>query len=331
MRYGLTLPLEQVPLADQRDLVAALPDLGYTDAWSSETAGADAFTPLVLASQWAPALRLGTAIVPVHTRGAAVLAQSFAALAAVAPGRVVAGIGASSKVIVEAWNSVPYEEPYARVRDTLRFLRAAFAGGVGGKVDLDAPTLTVRGFRPALVPDPAPPIVVAALRPGMLRLAGREADGAILNWLGAGDVAQAVAPVREAARQAAPESAQGQPREIVARVFVAPVDDPERVRPAAKMALAAYLTVPAYAAFHEWLGNGDRLARTWELWAAGDRKGAAAAIPDSLVDELVLHGSAAACREHVARYVEAGVDTPVLALLPFGYDMAQAVRDLAPR
>jgi probable F420-dependent oxidoreductase len=320
MRYGLTIPLDPIPLGEQKDLVASLPDLGYTDVWSSETAGADGFTPLVLASQWAPSLRLGTAVIPVHTRGAAVLAQSFAALAALAPGRVVAGIGASSRVIVEGWNSVPYDAPYARVRDTLRFLRAAFAGG---KVDLAAETLTVHGFRPALVPDPAPTIVLAALREGMLRLAGREADGAILNWLGADNVAQAVAPVHA--------TAEGAEREIVARIFVVPVDDPDLVRPAAKAALATYLTVPAYAAFHAWIGNGDRLARTWELWAAGDRRGAAAAIPDSLVDELVVHGSPAQCREHVARYVEAGVTTPVLALLPFGYDVAAAVRAMAPR
>ncbi len=319
-RYGLTLPLEGIPLPAQRDLVASLPDLGYTDAWSSETAGADAFTPLVLASQWAPALRLGTAVVPVHTRGAAVLAQSFAALAALAPGRVVAGIGASSQVIVEDWNGVAYEAPYGRVRDTLRFLRAAFAGG---RVDVAYETLRVKGFRPALVPEVAPTIVLAALREGMLALAGREADGAILNWLGADDVPKAVRPLLAAS--------EGAPREVVARIFVVPVADADAVRPGARMALAAYLTVPAYAAFHAWIGNGDRLARTWELWAAGDRKGAAAAIPDSLVDELVVHGPPEACREHVQRYVDAGVTTPVLALLPFGYDMAAAVQDLAPR
>lgn len=323
MRYGLTIPLEQLPLADQRELVASLPDLGYTDVWSSEAAGADAFTPLVLASQWAPRLRLGTAVVPVHTRGAAVLAQSFAALAAVAPGQVVAGIGASSAVIVQGWNSIAYDAPYARVRDTLRFLRAAFAGGQAGRVDVAYETLTVSGFRPALVPDPAPPIMVAALREGMLRLAGREADGAILNWLAAGNVAQAVAPVLAAAG--------GARREIIARIFVVPVADPDLVRPAARAALAAYLTVPAYAAFQAWIGNTDRLEQTWKLWAAGERRAAAAAIPDSLVDELVVHGPAQACREHVARYVEAGVTTPVLALLPLGYDPVAAVRDLAPR
>ena len=55
-RYGITIPLPGVPLAKQRALIESLPDLGYTDVWSSEVDGADAFTPLVLASQWAPAL-----------------------------------------------------------------------------------------------------------------------------------------------------------------------------------------------------------------------------------------------------------------------------------
>ena len=126
--YGITIPFDGVPLAGQRELVAALPDLGYTDVWSSEVDSTDAFTPLVLASAWAPALRLGTAIAPVYTRGPATLAQCAASLAAAAPGRVAIGIGASSDVIVERWNGIEFDRPLQRVRDTARFLRAALAG-----------------------------------------------------------------------------------------------------------------------------------------------------------------------------------------------------------
>ena len=63
-RYGMTIPFDGVPLHEQRDWIVELADLGYTDVWSSEANGADAFTPLALASAWAPSLRLGTAIVP---------------------------------------------------------------------------------------------------------------------------------------------------------------------------------------------------------------------------------------------------------------------------
>ena len=69
--YGLTIPLSGIPLHAQRELIASLADLGYTDVWSAESGGADAFTPLALAAAWAPTLRLGTAIVPAFTRGAA--------------------------------------------------------------------------------------------------------------------------------------------------------------------------------------------------------------------------------------------------------------------
>ena len=66
-------------------------------------------------------------------------------------------------------------------------------------------------------------------------------------------------------------------------------------------------------------------------WAAGDRKAALEAIPDSLVDALIVHGSPEECREHIGRYIENGVTTPALAILPFGLDPRQAIRDLAPR
>src|SRR5436309_15954368 len=103
-RWGLTLPLRSMPLHEQRDIVAGLPGLGYTDAWSSEVNGADAVTPLALASQWADGLRLGTAIAGIYNRGPALLAMQAATLAGLAPGRFVLGIGVSSPVIVTDWN-----------------------------------------------------------------------------------------------------------------------------------------------------------------------------------------------------------------------------------
>jgi probable F420-dependent oxidoreductase len=314
--YGISIPFEGIPLDQQRDLVAELPDLGYTDVWSSEAGGADAFTPLVLASVWAPALRLGTAIVPAYTRGPATLAQSAAALAAAAPGRFTLGIGTSTEVIVERWNGGQFDRPYQRVRDLARFLRTAMSGA---RVSERYETFAVDGFRLQLVPEQPPRLLIAALRPGMLRLAGRESDGAIVNWLSADDVRQVVPHVHQG----------GQGTEIVARIFVAAGDD-DGARAIARRAIAAYLTVGVYRAFHEWLGRGEQLAAMWRAWEAGNRTAALAAIPDEVVDELVVHGSPERCGEQVRRYVEAGVTTPVLALLPTGGDVREAVRSLGP-
>ncbi len=316
--YGMTIPFDGVPLHQHRDWIVELADLGYTDVWSSEANGADGFTPLALASVWAPTLRLGSAIVPSFTRGPATLAQCVAALADAAPGRVAFGIGTSSNVIVERWNDIPFTEPFKKTRDTVRFLRTALTGE---KVKKDYETFSVNGFKLGLVPEQQPKILVAALRPGMLRLAGAEGDGAIVNWLGAEDVATVAPYVHEG----------GADKEIVARIFVAPTTDRDTVMALGRYAIAAYLTVPVYAEFHRWLGREEMLQPMWDLWKAGDRKAALAAIPDELVDTLIVHGSPEECREHIGRYQENGITTPALAILPFGVDQRQAIRDLAPR
>lgn len=313
-RHGMTIPFDNVPLAEHREWFQELADLGYTDAWSSEANGADAFIPMALAAAWVPSLRVGCAIVPAYTRGPGLMAMSVATMEEAAPGRFAFGIGTSSDVIVERWNDVPFEEPYKKTRDMVRFLKQALTGE---KVDAEFDTFKVRGFRLGRKPASVPPILVAALRPGMLKLAGSEGDGAIINWLSADDVKQ-VAPIV------------GEGKEIVARIFVCPSEDAETVRNFGKFAIAAYLNVPVYAAFHEWLGRGDDLEGMWDAWKAGDRKAATAAIPDHVVDQLIVHGSPAECREHVARYVENGVTTTALAIMPFGVDQRQAIRDLAP-
>jgi probable F420-dependent oxidoreductase len=308
-RWGFTIPLPGVPLAEHREVCRQLVELGYTDVWSAETMGTDAFTPLALAATWEPSLRLGTAIAPIYTRGAGLLAMTAATVAELAPGRFVLGVGTSTPVIVERWNGIAFTEPYKRSRDTLKFLGAALSGE---KVTEEYETFAVRGFRLERPPSPPPRVVLAALRPGMLHLAAREADGAITNWLAAGD---AVAVRKEL----------GAGKELVARIFVAPTEDVELARRVGRQAIAAYLTVPVYAAFHEWLGRGEVLAPMRQAWAAGDRKGAVGLIPDSLVDELIVYGSPRRCWEHLRAYADNGIDTPVLAFLPTGGDVREQI------
>ncbi len=289
--------------------------------WSSEADAHDAFTPLALAAVWEPRLRLGTAIVPAYTRSPACLAQCVASLADAAPGRFAIGVGTSSDVIVERWNGIPFNEPYKKVRDVVRFLRDALGGE---KVTATYDTFDIKGFRLGVRPEQTPPILVAALREGMLRLAGREADGAIINWLSPEDVRQVAPIVRDAAG--------GEEREIVARIFVCPSENTDAVRAGARFAIAAYLNVPVYAEFHRWLGRGEELQGMWDAWAAGDRKAAMAAIPDSVVDALVIHGSAEACRTKLQQYFDNGVTTSSLAILALDPALSfwDAVRSLAP-
>jgi probable F420-dependent oxidoreductase len=307
-RLGLTVPLEHVSLAEQSGVLDQIAAAGYTDLWSAEAAGTDAFTPLVAAAVTHPGFRLGTAIVPAYTRSPGVLAMSAAALADVARGEVCLGIGTSSDVIVERWNGIPFQRPYQRVRDVATFVQRALTGE---RVDMQCESFTISGFRLARVPARPPKLLLAALRPGMLGLAGRIADGAIINWLSADDVRTVVPHVRKHNPDA----------EIVARLFLIPGTDVQAVRAVAKRAITAYLTVPVYAEFHRWLGRAEVLEPVWQAWRRGDRAGAVAAVPDALVDELFLYGSPADVRDGIRRYVDAGVTTPVLAVLGAGGDV----------
>ena len=319
-RPGMTVPLPG-PLHSHREKLNELADLGYTDIWSAESDGADAFTPLAMAAAWEPRLRLGTAIVPAYTRSPACFAQSVASLADAAPGRFAIGIGSSSNVIVERWNDIPFVEPYKKVRDVLRFLKDSLTGE---KITKQYDTFSINGFRLGIRPEQQPKILVAALREGMLRLAAREADGAIINWLSAHDVRKVAAVVDGASG--------GETKEIVCRIFVCPSENADVVRAAGRFAIAAYLNVPVYAAFHEWLGRGEVLQPMWDAWKAGDRKAALAAIPDEVVDDIIVHGSPAECRAKIQAYFDNGVTTTSLAVLALDPELNvwQAMRDLAP-
>ncbi len=312
-RWGLTVPLHGHSLPEQREIVASLADLGYTDLWSAELNGIDAFTPLVLASQWTESLRFGTAIAPVYTRGPACLAMTAATVADLAPGRFMLGVGTSTPVVVQQWNDIPFDAPYQRSRDVLRFLRAALAGE---KVTAEYETFSVKGFRLERAPAVAPALALAALRPQMVKLAATESDAVITNWLSPADVPT----VRAAA---------GPDTELIARIFVCPTTDAGAARMVARRALTGYLTVPAYFKFHQWLGRGELIQPMMDLWNAGDRRGAGAAIPESVVDDLVIHGDYDHCRERVDAYRSAGLDTPVIAILPTpGVDSIDAARAL---
>src|SRR5881396_2311158 len=296
-RWALSVPLDGFTLAEHAELAREAERLGYTDAWSLEVDGVDCFAPLAVVGL-ATRLRVGTAIANVYTRGPATLALSAAGIAEIAPGRFCLGIGSGSEPVVEAWNGGAFARPATRVRETAQFLRRALAGE---RVVFRGETFAVDGFRLTTPPVEPVPIHIAALRPGMLRVAGEVAD----------DAPKSVAVVREAAARAGRDPGA---IEITARLLVN-VDPPG---PAAETAVrrhvTAYLNVPVYRAFHEWLGRAAALGPMWDAWERGDRKGAVAAVPEKVIDDLIIRGSTNEIRAHVRRYLAAGIDTAFLAL-----------------
>ena len=329
-RWALSVPVDGFSLGDLADLAREGQRLGYADAWSYEADGLDCFAPLAVVAG-ATTLRLGTAIANVFTRGPATLAMSAASIADLAPGRFCLGIGAGSQPIVEAWNGGRFALPATRVREMTRVLRSALAGE---RVVFKGKTLSVDGFRLGRPPAHPVPIYIAALRSGMLQVAAEVGDGVILNWLSASDVPRVVAIVRETAARAGRDP---NAVEITARLLVN-VDPPGGEADAGvRRHVTAYLNVPVYRAYQDWLGRGPILSPMWDAWERGDRKAAVAAVPEAVMSDLILRGSMADIRAHVKRYLDAGIDTAFLQVSTLETDPARrrqvlgdALRALAP-
>ncbi len=307
-RWGLTLPLPGLPLADHKEVVVRAEAAGYTDFWSGETNGPDGFTPLALAAAWTERARLGTGVVGVFQRGPALLAQEAAALADASRGRFVLGIGSSSDRIVEGWNGIPFERPLSKVRDTVDFLRTALAGD-----------RTSTGFKLEQAPGERVPIVLAALRGKMLKLAVERADGAFANFLPLGGL-----PKVRAQLDGAPEGF-----ELLCRFFCLP-GEREAIEPLARFMFASYATVPVYAAFFRWLGYGAEIDPMVAAWEAGDRQAATAAAPWELIEDTFLLGAPEQIRERLDAFVAGGVTLPVLLPIVTPDKLSETIEALAP-
>jgi len=313
-RWGLTVPLNGIPLAAHEPVFREAEALGYTDFWSAES-DVDPWIVLALGAAWTTRATLGTAIVGAFTRGPAIIAVGAAAMGEAAPGRFVLGIGSGSNVTVERWNGGRFERPLTRVTEVVKAVRQALDGET---MAVQGETLRVSGFK---LGRPAPSrvaIYVAALQERMVRQAVRIADGVITNWLSAEDVRRVAAVVRDEARKVGkdPES-----YPVVCRISVCPTTDP-RAREQFRRAVTAYLNVPVYRRFHQWLGRGDALAEMNAKWDAGDRRGALAAVPERAIDELAVLGPPERCREHIRQYVASGVTVPVLNFMSLETDPA---------
>lgn len=297
------------------ELARRAEDLGYTDAWSAEASGTDAFSVAAAVGVSTEKLRVGSAIVPVYTRPPALLAMSTLGTYQACGGRFCLGLGASSPVIVERWMGQSYDRPVQRVRETVAALRQALTGD---KTDVDGETVKIKGFRLEQSITGKLPLFLAALGPKMLALAEEIADGVALFLTTEEGV--------RLTKKAAPSC------ETVARLLCFIGEEPEEVHTFGRWLIAPYLMVPGYNRFVAQQGYEEEAKAVTVKWTAGDRQGALEAIPDELVDALIVSGSVGACKERIQSFRDAGLDTPILALLSQKGPQAieAAIEEMAP-
>jgi len=307
-RWGLTLPLPMLSLAEHEEYVRHAEAAEYTDLWSGETQGPDGFTPLALAAAWTERARLGTGVVGVYTRGPALLAQQAAALADASGGRFALGIGASSDRIVEGWNRMTLERPVSKMSETIDFMREVFAGG---RAD--------GGFKLERPPAEPIPIIVAALRGRMLALAVEKGDGAFTNFLPLAGL-----PKVKDALAGAPEGF-----ELLSRFFCLP-GPREQVEPLARWMFASYATVPFYEAFFRWLGYGEQIDEMVAAWSRKDRDAATAAAPWDVIEDIFIFGEPGEMKDRLGRFVDGGITLPILTPVTTPDRFAELIEALAP-
>lgn len=310
-------------LGPEQSLVAArlAADLGYRSFWTAETTGLEAFGLLAAAGQSAPGLDLGTGVLALQLRTPPLMAMGAATLQALHPDRrIMIGIGISSPVVTSRWHGAAYgTRPLAQVREYVELVRQCLSGE---KVTFEGDFYSIKGFRLGLrLGDRMPEIIVGALNPKMLTLAGEVADGVLLNYLPASHVAWSIEQVRtgEATAGRAPGS-------VTSYAYVhAGVCDRAGGVEAARKDLFSYAVVDSYARNFTRAGYGDEVRAIREAHAAGDRAAALAAVSDRMVDGIDILGDAATVTAGVRAYTEAGVDHPVLMPLPWGPDRATVI------
>jgi 5,10-methylenetetrahydromethanopterin reductase len=282
MRIGTSLADPPGPdaLSLLREQLQRAADDGFTSAWLSNIFGLDALTALAVAGSQVPRIELGTAVVPTYPRHPAVLAQQALTVATALGGRLTLGIGLSHKIVIDDMYGYSFERPARHMREYLSVLLPLLDGQPAA---FDGETLRARiGLstpRPGRVP-----VLLAALAPQMLRLAGQQVDGTVLWMTGPATVRDYVVPAINAAAEAA-----GRPSpRVVCILPVCVTDDPDAARARAAEAFEIYGQLPSYRAML-------------------DREGAAGPA------DVAIAGDEAAVTAQVSALEEAGVTDFVAA------------------
>jgi probable F420-dependent oxidoreductase len=283
---------------------------GYHAAWTGEASGYDAITLMAMIATHTERLHVGSAVLPVQTRTPVVLGQSAVTLNHLAPDRVVLGIGLSSKVIVGDWHGLTFAPSLQQIREALQIIRMVASGE---RVSFEGKFYRVKNFRLTVPPPPKPVrIVLAALGPEMLELAGEIADGVVLNWIPPETVPASIKHLEAGAKKAG--RALGD-FEIASFIRTCVTDDAAAAREALARDITGYTTVDAYASFFRNAGFADEVDAVNAAWRAGDRSGAVKQISPRFLDGLGVVGPEAFCRERIAEFSRAGLTQPVI--VPF--------------
>jgi F420-dependent oxidoreductase-like protein len=299
-------------------------ELGFDSAYTTHIAGFDSLTVLAAYACATERIRLGTGVLPLYSRTPVATAQQSVTVDEMSGGRLTLGIGVSHKVTVENWFGTEIGKPVREMREYVAVLRALFTG--------EEPPQDNERFRTQFrFQGPQPraglPVYLAALSPGMLRLAGEVGDGVVLWLCNPEYIREVVVPEVSTGRERAGKGLDG--FDIVAAVPSAVTDDPEAARVRLRGELITYFSLPFYRKMLEGSGFGEDIERFDAKMAEGDAAAATAEISDRFLEVLAAVGSPEEAQASIKRYQDAGATSPCIGGIS-GTDFDATLEALAP-
>jgi F420-dependent oxidoreductase-like protein len=324
VRLGLQLGYDDPPTWTR--LAEEAERCGFHSVWTSEAYGSDAVSPLAWIGARTENIRLGTAIMQMPARSPATTAATVATLDLLSGNRVLLGLGTSGPQVAEGWHGQAWGKPLTRTREYVEIVRAILRRdaplehhGEHYDIPYSGPDATGLGKPLRIIVHPPRadvPIYLAAIGPKNVALAAEIADGWLPIFFSPERFADTHRPMLEegfARRGGRPDG-----WDLAAHVPVVVTDDVAAGRDFLKPLLALYVGGMGakgknfYTRLAERYGYADAAATIQDLYLAGRKNEAIAAVPDALVDEVALVGDRARIADRLAAFRECGVETLIL-------------------
>ncbi len=325
MKLGLMLGYSGKELVLPMDMVHQAESLGYDSVWTAEAYGSDAVTPATWILSKTERIKVGTCIMQMPARSPAMTAMTAMSLNQLSGKRFILGLGASGPQVIEGWHGVPYGKPITRTREYIQILRKIMAreGPVEyqGKIyqlpNLGEGTTGLgKPLKSILRAEPDIPIYTASITPAGLACAGEMADGVFPIFMSP-EKFDVIGQHLQKGFERAGGGKSLQNFDVAPAVQVIMDDNVDGCRALLKEWLALYIGGMGakgknfYTTYTTSMGYGEAAQRIQELYLAGDKAAAAAAVPDELIDEVALVGPEERIRERAQAWKAAGARNEV--------------------
>jgi F420-dependent oxidoreductase-like protein len=342
MKLGLIMGYSGRHLPLPMELILEAEALGFDSCWTAEAYGSDAVTPAAFVLAKTTKLRVGTAIMQMPARAPTMAAMTAISLDHLSGGRFIVGIGPSGPQVVEGWYGASYDKPLTRQREYIEIMRMVFAreapveySGVHYQLPYRGPGSTGLGkpLKSILHCEHEIPIYTASLQPKAVAMSAELCDGFFPVWMNPDRFDIFAGPIEKGLAKAGGGKSLAD-FDVAPFVTVVLGDDLAQCRMPVKGMLALYIGGMGardknfYNSYATQLGYGDAARVIQDLYLAGKKAEAVAAVPDQLVDDIALVGPKDRIRDRVQRWLEAGKRQHVGSML-LGTGQPQALQLLA--